>query len=214
MTKPYQYRNPLGGAYQITSPWGQRVDPTDPDGNHQSHNGIDFGAPQGTPILAVRNGRVIHVGDTKDGYGKRIEIQHDDGTISRYGHADSIVAKLGQEIAAGDHIGGVGSTGKSTGNHLHFELLKDGQAINPHGLFDPKHGVANAPAYDPKALAVVAPQAPVQATDMNYGANAEPQAPVPIFQAQGNPMDILAKYHVLPSNTANFQSFKSWGSLV
>jgi len=96
----------------------------------KAHLGTDFGARRGTPILAVAKGKVIFSG-WKGGYGKVTKIQHDDGYVSLYAHQSRLKVKKGAFVSKGDVIGFVGSTGRSTGPHLHFGIYKNGRAINP-----------------------------------------------------------------------------------
>ena len=96
----------------------------------KAHHGTDFGAKRGTPILAAADGRVIFSG-RKGGYGKVIKIQHKDGYVTLYAHQSRLKVKKGKQVKAGQIIGYVGSTGRSTGPHLHFGLYKNGRAINP-----------------------------------------------------------------------------------
>ena len=96
----------------------------------KAHLGTDFGARRGTPILAAAKGKVIFSG-WKGGYGKVVKIRHDDGYVTLYAHQSRLKAKVGKYVSKGDVIGFVGSTGRSTGAHLHFGLYKNGRAINP-----------------------------------------------------------------------------------
>jgi ribosomal protein L17 len=91
---------------------------------------VDFAARRGTPLLAVNDGRVIFAG-RKGGYGKVIKIRHRGGYVSLYAHQSRIRAKRGQKVKKGQVVGYVGSTGRSTGPHLHFGLYKHNRAINP-----------------------------------------------------------------------------------
>ncbi|WP_233867795.1 M23 family metallopeptidase [Paraburkholderia adhaesiva] len=110
------------------SPFGNRVDPF----THRLafHPGVDLVAPSGTPILAAAGGRVIYAGP-KSGYGNAVEIDHGNGFITRYGHASKIEAHVGQIVLPLEHIADVGSTGRSTGPHLHFEVIVGGTQVNP-----------------------------------------------------------------------------------
>ena len=96
----------------------------------KAHHGTDFGAKRGTPILAAADGKVIYAG-WKGGYGKVIKIQHKDGYVTLYAHQSRLRVKKGTHVKMGQIIGYVGSTGRSTGPHLHFGLYKNGRAINP-----------------------------------------------------------------------------------
>lgn len=95
-----------------------------------THKGMDIGAPNGTPIKASASGKVIQSG-YYGGYGKLIILDHGNGVTTYYGHCNSISVNVGDEVTAGDIIGTVGSTGNSTGNHLHFEIRLNGQQVNP-----------------------------------------------------------------------------------
>jgi murein DD-endopeptidase MepM/ murein hydrolase activator NlpD len=96
------------------------------------HTGLDFAAPAGTPVVAARAGEVTFAG-WEGAYGQKIEVTHADGTVTWYAHLSTIVV-AGGPVAAGQQIGTVGSTGNSTGNHLHFEVRPgDGDPIDPYG---------------------------------------------------------------------------------
>jgi len=97
---------------------------------YRPHHGTDFGARRGTPLLAVNTGKVIFSG-RMGGYGKVVKIRHDGGYISLYAHQSRIRVKRGQQVKKGQIIGYVGSTGRSTGPHLHFGLMKNGRWIDP-----------------------------------------------------------------------------------
>lgn len=96
----------------------------------EMHTGVDIGANSGTPVVAAESGTVIRNG-WYSGYGKCIDISHGEGVITRYGHLSSINVDYGQKVERGEFIGRVGSTGYSTGPHLHFEVILDGQRVNP-----------------------------------------------------------------------------------
>ncbi|MGR6469281.1 M23 family metallopeptidase [Rhizobium sp. PAMB 3182] len=112
----------------ITSRFGTRKDPF--LGTMALHAGVDFQAPTGTPIRPTAPGRVIAAG-WAGGYGQRVEIDHGNGITTRYGHMSKILAHVGQMVDVNDVIGQVGSTGRSTGSHLHYEIRKGGQAVDP-----------------------------------------------------------------------------------
>jgi murein DD-endopeptidase MepM/ murein hydrolase activator NlpD len=112
----------------ISSPFGWRIDPF--TGRQEFHEGIDFAAPMGTPIHAVAAGIITWAGP-RDGYGNLVQIDHGDGYSTRYGHASKILVHVGETVQRGDVIALVGSTGRSTGPHVHFEVLKNGLEINP-----------------------------------------------------------------------------------
>ena len=94
------------------------------------HTGVDFAAPSGTPIKAAKSGYVTFSG-SKGGYGNAVLINHNDDYSTLYGHASRLLVKEGQYVKQGDVIALVGSTGRSTGPHLHFEIFRNGNRINP-----------------------------------------------------------------------------------
>ena len=114
---------PVSGT--ITSRYGQVESIRD-----HAHSGLDIAAPNGTPIKAAADGTVSHAG-TMGGYGNLVIITHENGVQTYYGHCSKIYVKVGTKVTAGDTIAAVGSTGYSTGNHLHFEIRKNGTTINP-----------------------------------------------------------------------------------
>lgn len=117
----------------ITSGFGYRRDPF--NGHGAMHAGIDFKGPMGSPIYAAADGRVTFAG-VKSGYGNAIEITHGNGMLTRYAHLSRIDVKVGQPVAAGTTIGGLGSTGRSTGPHLHFEVRINDRAVNPRPFLE------------------------------------------------------------------------------
>ena len=121
-------KSPLKYAANITSRYGPRRHPV--LGYTRMHRGVDYGVPTGTPIWSVGEGKVLRAG-RNGGYGKFIEIRHANGWVSRYAHLSRIQVKRGQKVKQKDIIGAVGSTGMSTGPHLHYELLRDGKHVNP-----------------------------------------------------------------------------------
>lgn len=118
---PGVYTNPAPGAV-VTSRFGPRIPPT--QGASSVHQGIDLAAPYGTPILAAADGTVVAVGYF-GGYGKLVAIEHPDGSLTRYAHLQRIDTRTGQQVRAGQQIATMGSTGVSTGPHLHFEIRRD-----------------------------------------------------------------------------------------
>lgn len=112
----------------ITSYFGRRSRPT--KGASTNHGGIDIGAPYGTPVFASKGGKVSIAG-WSGGYGNLVEINHGQGWTSRYGHNSSLLVSAGQRVRQGQTIALVGSTGVSTGAHIHFEIRKNGAAMNP-----------------------------------------------------------------------------------
>jgi murein DD-endopeptidase MepM/ murein hydrolase activator NlpD len=117
----------------ISSGFGYRSDPF--HGGAAMHAGLDFRGPIGAPIHAAAKGKVTFVG-TKTGYGKVVEISHGNGMLTRYAHMSAWRARLGQQVAAGDVIGQIGSTGRSTGPHLHFEVRIHDRAVNPRPFLE------------------------------------------------------------------------------
>ncbi len=112
----------------ISSRFGFRRDPF--TGKKRMHKGIDFASRKGTPVSSVAGGVVQYAGN-RGGYGNVVEIDHGDGIVTRYGHLSVIEAKVGQVVKKGDRIALVGSTGRSTGPHLHLEVIKNGVQQNP-----------------------------------------------------------------------------------
>lgn len=112
----------------VTSEFGWRTHPI--TGDRKFHTGIDFGAAKGTPIYAVDAGQVVFAGD-KGGYGKATVIQHQGSLSTLYGHASQLYVQQGQQVVRGQIIAAVGSTGFSTGPHLHFEVRLDDVVQNP-----------------------------------------------------------------------------------
>jgi murein DD-endopeptidase MepM/ murein hydrolase activator NlpD len=126
-----QYRGPVSGLPvrgRITSPYGYRTHPV--LGGRRLHTGVDIAAPTGTPIYAVGNGEVIYAG-WRGGYGNTVIVDHGGGRATLYAHMSSIGARVGQSVSKGQVIGRVGSTGISTGPHVHFELRINGRPVNP-----------------------------------------------------------------------------------
>jgi len=99
-------------------------------GRAENHSGLDLAAPSGTPIYATGPGIVTKSG-WGTGYGQYVEINHGNGYLTRYAHASRLIARVGEQVQAGDHIANVGCTGRCTGPHLHYEVVKDGQRKNP-----------------------------------------------------------------------------------
>lgn len=95
-----------------------------------NHQGLDFAAASGSPVVAAMPGRVVAAG-VLGGYGDQVLVQHASGVQTRYGHLSAIDVHVGQVVAAGERVGSVGSTGVSTGPHLHFEVIVDGRPVDP-----------------------------------------------------------------------------------
>jgi murein DD-endopeptidase MepM/ murein hydrolase activator NlpD len=121
-------RRPLAGELEVSSPFGVRIDPF----LHQPamHTGMDFRGNVGDPVHATAAGKVVKAG-WEGGYGQLVEIDHGGGLSTRYGHLSEIDVTLGQKVRIGQVIGRLGSTGRSTGPHLHYETRVNGEAVNP-----------------------------------------------------------------------------------
>lgn len=113
-------------AMRISSDFGSR----EMAGRFENHQGIDFAAPTGTPIYASGAGIVTKAG-WGNGYGQYVEINHGNGYLTRYGHASQLHVQVGDRVNSGELIANVGCTGRCTGPHLHYEVVKDGQRRNP-----------------------------------------------------------------------------------
>ncbi|HVG51110.1 MAG TPA: peptidoglycan DD-metalloendopeptidase family protein [Xanthobacteraceae bacterium] len=122
-------RQPLHGELDLSSGFGVRVDPF--FRRPAMHTGLDFRGDSGDPVRATAVGTVTHAG-WQGGYGKLVEIDHGNGLSTRYGHLSEIGVRVGQSIKIGQIIGRIGSTGRSTGPHLHYETRVDGDAVDPH----------------------------------------------------------------------------------
>jgi murein DD-endopeptidase MepM/ murein hydrolase activator NlpD len=116
---------------RLTSDYGFRTDPL--TGSSKFHDGIDLAAPAGTPFRAAASGTVVFSGELS-GYGNTVVLEHENGGRTLYAHASRILVRAGDRVKAGQEIGQVGSTGRSTGPHLHFETLVSGQNIDPKSL--------------------------------------------------------------------------------
>lgn len=118
---------PINEGY-ISSYFGERMDPF--NGEEAFHKGIDFAADAGADVVAVASGIVIWAGQ-RDGYGVLVEVSHGNGYVTRYGHNQRALVEAGDTVQRGQAVAVVGSTGRSTGPHVHFEVLRNGQAVNP-----------------------------------------------------------------------------------
>lgn len=116
-------------VYYISSYFGYRSDPFTESKRY--HSGIDLAAKRGTPVHASGKGKVIYASYSYGGYGNMVKIDHGFGYVTVYAHLNKINVSKGQTINRGDVLGQVGSTGRSTGPHLHYEVQKDGQTVNP-----------------------------------------------------------------------------------
>lgn len=127
------FRTPIHGRFRITSRYGWRRDPF--TGRRSFHNGIDLATYRGAPIYPSLGGTVVATGYSKV-YGNYVIIRHHSGYQSLYGHMDSILASKGQYVTTQSKIGKVGTTGRSTGPHLHFTIYKNGATINPAAVWN------------------------------------------------------------------------------
>lgn len=118
--------HPLPDMKRVSSDFGGRT----MGGRAENHSGLDLSAASGTPIYATGPGIVTKSG-WGTGYGQYVEINHGNGYLTRYAHASRLIARVGERVKAGEHIADVGCTGRCTGPHLHYEVVKDGQRKNP-----------------------------------------------------------------------------------
>ncbi|MGH9901155.1 MAG: peptidoglycan DD-metalloendopeptidase family protein, partial [Pyrinomonadaceae bacterium] len=124
--EPVEFQMPVRG--RVSSNFGTRRDPF--HGRRRSHTGVDIVAPLGTPVGAAAHGTVVFAG-RDGGYGNTVVLEHADGRRTRYAHAERLYVSAGEHVAAGQVIAAVGSTGRSTGPHLHFEVIERGRHANP-----------------------------------------------------------------------------------
>src|SRR5207237_2729460 len=122
------YRKPVIGEIELSSGFGVRTDPF--LGRPAMHTGLDFRASSGDPVRVTANGTVSSAG-WSGGYGRMIEVDHGNGLATRYGHLSEILVKVGDAVKIGQVIGAVGSTGRSTGPHLHYQTRPTGAAVDP-----------------------------------------------------------------------------------
>ena len=120
---------PVKTNVEFTSGFGVRSDPF--EHGAAMHPGIDLAGSYGTPIYATADGTVLRAGWNSGGYGNLVEIDHGRGITTRYGHMSAILVAAGQHVTRGEQIGRMGSTGRSTGNHLHYEVRIDNRPVNP-----------------------------------------------------------------------------------
>ncbi|NIJ83521.1 murein DD-endopeptidase MepM/ murein hydrolase activator NlpD [Xanthomonas arboricola] len=120
-------RMPIRNTY-ITSGFGGRADPF--DGGSAFHKGVDFHANVGDPVMSVADGVVSYAG-VRGGYGNVVEVDHGNGYVTRYAHNSRLVVKVGDLVRAGQQVARAGSSGRSTGAHVHFEVWADGRVVNP-----------------------------------------------------------------------------------
>ncbi|MHB8912416.1 MAG: peptidoglycan DD-metalloendopeptidase family protein [Lysobacter sp.] len=125
-------REPIVNSY-ITSGFGGRADPF--NGGSANHKGIDFEADVGDPVLAVADG-VVSYSASRSGYGNTVEVDHGNGYVTRYAHNSRLIRKVGELVRAGQEIAKAGSTGRSTGAHVHFEVWENGRVVNPRNFLN------------------------------------------------------------------------------
>lgn len=165
-----EFEAPVAGA-RISSNYGPRVSFRTANGARASsnHDGADFAARAGTPVRAVAGGRVRRA-NVNGGYGNYVEIEHPDGTVTGYGHLQGFNVKDGDVIARGQTIGAVGSTGNSTGPHLHLRAQRDGKSIDPAELF--RGGVRTATTQSIRSSGVTPTQTEMlRAANEQFGEN-------------------------------------------
>ncbi len=121
-------RKPVAGEVDMSSPFGVRLDPF--LGRPAMHTGIDLRGEIGEPVHATAAGKVTIAG-REGGYGNMVELDHGNGLATRYGHLSQIDVKVGQTVHIGQVVGRIGSTGRSTGPHLHYETRINGEPVNP-----------------------------------------------------------------------------------
>ena len=119
--------SPVSVAYNSSS-YGWRIDPF--TGQKAFHEGLDFSAEIGTPIRAAADG-IVSLAEVSGGYGNMVKVDHGSGLETRYGHASKLLVKVGERVVKGQEIALVGSTGRSTGPHLHYEIRLNGDALDP-----------------------------------------------------------------------------------
>lgn len=196
-------------------------------GDRQFHEGVDIRAKRGTPVRAAGEGKIIDATDRYRGsvdWGKVVVIDHGHGLVTRYAHLDSYVVRKGDRVDAGDIIGAVGSTGKATGPHLHFEVIEDGKTIDPSPVLavaparQPRPVIAPDPAPKIKTTrnVQIAPMPPeaVLAPDIDVRASLEtaPEADVELNQKQARKLEHrLAKLE--SKLRKRFENFDAFGDL-
>jgi murein DD-endopeptidase MepM/ murein hydrolase activator NlpD len=123
---------PVNGGW-MSSNFGMRNDPF--TGHRSHHRGVDIASPMGSPIMAMGDGVVTYAGP-KTGYGNMVEVNHGQGYATRYAHASAVIVKVGDVVSRGQTVAKVGTSGRSTGPHLHFEVLRSGQQVDPVGYLE------------------------------------------------------------------------------
>lgn len=128
LTRPMTFEEPVRG-FAINSRFGMRRLGGEPGA--RMHKGVDIAAPQGTSVYSAAEGEIVRIGHQPEGYGNFIELRHPNGMTTMYAHLSRIDVASGDRVLAGERIGLVGSTGYSTGPHLHFEVRRRGAQVNP-----------------------------------------------------------------------------------
>ena len=118
------YRQPFVGDWPISQRYGEKY-------TSSFHTGIDYATPTGTKILASNDGQVMFAGSDQTGYGLCVIIRHHDGNATLYAHLSRIIVKVGQTVSKSDKIAYSGMTGRATGPHLHFEVIRNGETQQP-----------------------------------------------------------------------------------
>lgn len=135
-SRPAPLTSPLSPTdHQTTSAFGWRRDPF--TGAPVYHRGVDVSAAYGEPVGAAAAGRVVFAGEQGD-YGQTVVVEHGDGVRTRYAHLSAVLTEPGTDVAAGEAIGRAGRTGRATGTHLHFEMTKNGRAVDPRAITVPE----------------------------------------------------------------------------
>lgn len=151
-------RQPVDSV-SLTSSFGTRADPF--NGHRRMHQGVDIPGPLGTPIYATADG-VVQRAEWANGYGNLVEINHGNGLETRYGHMSKLIAQPNERVRRGQLIGLMGSTGRSTGSHLHYEVRIAGNAVNPIPYIEGTNyelALAEARAHDEQQVAMGGPEA-------------------------------------------------------
>lgn len=148
-TRTIAFIAPIVG-FAVNSPFGMRR--LGHEARARMHEGLDFAAPAGTPVLAAAEGVVLRTG-TQNGYGRFVEVEHANGVTSFYAHLSRIEVNPGDVLNAGEQLGRVGSTGRVTGPHLHFEIRRNGEQIDPQGFLGRTFEVETQVIPTPEVLA-------------------------------------------------------------
>jgi len=188
--------NPLEKGTVISSPFGIRPSPF--TGEHEQHVGLDIPSQAGSPILATGDGKVSYAGYAP-GYGNLVEIDHGQGYSTRYGHAQTLLVNTGDPVKQSQLIATVGSTGKSTGPHLHFEASFKGVPFDPLVLLGGQYTKLNSLNQDILIFTSSKLKAPAQLMQYAKG-NSKPQIlyTSPKTKASGQPFVIVRSHTEIP----------------